>query len=167
MDDHSRIRVGDHQTGIIGLKAALEEAAHTLPQASDEEIGRFLVERLRKSNYIPSSAGAAYTEAFVREWRAFTGKPLEDLSAAAPEILVVGPGCSMCDTLLTRVIRELDRMGSPAAVEHVTDIKEIAKLGVVQVPALMINGKIAAKGVVPDERKLRRILEEAAGPKSE
>ena len=39
-------------------------------------------------------------------------------------------------------------------IEHVTDIKEIGKYGVMVIPALIINGKVKSVGKVPSKSKL-------------
>ncbi len=49
----------------------------------------------------------------------------------------------------------------PASPEHITDIKEMAKYGFVPTPALIINGKIVAKGTVPNINKIKEWLKEA------
>jgi protein-disulfide isomerase len=49
-----------------------------------------------------------------------------------------------------------------ASVDHVRDIKEIARFGVMGTPALLINGKVMAVGNIPPRDKIRRWLTEAA-----
>jgi len=44
------------------------------------------------------------------------------------------------------VLSELDL---PARVDHVRDPKEIAKMGISGLPAVLINGEIKCVGVVP------------------
>ena len=55
----------------------------------------------------------------------------------------------------------LTEMRCPASVEHVTDINEIARIGVFATPALMINGTIVSKGLTLSEKKIRDLLEQA------
>jgi len=50
-----------------------------------------------------------------------------------------------------------------ADLEHVRDIKEIGKYGVMGMPALLINGKVLSVGRVPPKAKLKEWLEEAQG----
>jgi len=72
------------------------------------------------------------------------------------EIKVFGPGCPNCDLLEQRVYEVLSEMGKEADVEHVTDIKAIAAAGVLGTPALMINGKLKAGGVVPTKEQVKQ-----------
>jgi hypothetical protein len=48
-----------------------------------------------------------------------------------------------------------------ANIEHVRDIKEIGRLGVMGMPGLLINGEVKSVGKVPPKAKLIQWLEEA------
>jgi len=54
----------------------------------------------------------------------------------------------------------LAEMTLPAAVEHVTDVREIGSYGVMGTPALVINGKIVSVGTVPSKAKIKEWLNE-------
>jgi protein-disulfide isomerase len=54
-----------------------------------------------------------------------------------------------------------------ASVEHVTDIKEIARYRVMGSPALVINGKVVAVGSVPSRDKLKTMLVQASAKQAE
>jgi hypothetical protein len=161
-DDHSRIRVGDHEVGLMGLRQAMESIADTHADKPDEEIERALVETLSAKNYVPTSAKAQYGKAFVREFRKFTGRPYEESHDDRLKIVLVGPGCFLCNQLEQTIIQVLNEMSAPASFEHVTDLKEIAKLGIMQTPALIINDKVVSKGVVPTAKKIRGLLIDTA-----
>ncbi len=45
-------------------------------------------------------------------------------------------------------------------IEHVTDIKETGKYGMMGIPALIINGKVKSVGKVPSKSKLIDWLKE-------
>ncbi len=59
-EDHSRIQVGEHQVGVMGLKTAIAELAESHAHKADEEVQQALLERLAKKNYIPASARNDY-----------------------------------------------------------------------------------------------------------
>jgi small redox-active disulfide protein 2 len=162
-DDHCRIRVGDHEVGLMGLKQAIEEIAQSHSDKTDREIQETLVECLSKKNYIPNSAKKDYGKAFVREFRKFVGQAFEEDSGGPLKIVVLGPGCSQCNRLEQTVMQVLDEMTLPASLEHVTDIKEMAKYGLVRTPALVINEKVVAIGRVPSEKRIKELLIEASG----
>jgi small redox-active disulfide protein 2 len=161
VDDHSRIRVGDQEVGLIGLKQSIEEVAESFADKPDDEVQNVLIERLSKKNYIPSSARNDYGKAFVREFRKYLGQPYEETSQDSLRIVVVGPGCSQCDRLEQVVMQILTELQLPASLEHVTDIKEMAKYGFVRTPALVINEKVVAMGTVPPAKKIKEWLTEA------
>lgn len=79
-------------------------------------------------------------------------------SSGAP-VKVLGAGCCpRCRELDAAVRSVLEELGSEAVVEHVTDFPSIAAYGVMSTPALVINGKVAVCGRVPDRGELRKIL---------
>jgi small redox-active disulfide protein 2 len=160
-DDHRRIRVGDDEVGLIGLKQAIEEIAEAFADKADEEVRDALIERLSKKNYIPSSARKDYGKAFVRGFKKFLGQPYEEPANDSLRIVVLGPGCSQCDRLEQTVMQVLTELDLPASLEHVKEIKEMAKYGFVRTPALVINEKVVAMGTVPPAKKIREWLTQA------
>jgi len=155
-EDITQISLGKFRVGITGLKAAIEEL-QARPGLADAEIAHALLEKLRPRNYIPASAQEEYKKAFLREFKKAAGEAAEEESAGL-SIKVLGPGCPSCDHLEQMVMEALGELGLPAAVEHVRDMKEIAALGVMGIPALMINGKVAAAGQAPTKVMLKKWL---------
>lgn len=160
-DDISQIWVGEDKIGLRGLKEAIGEIARSHAERTDEEIQDALLERLSEKNYIAASARKEYGEALLREFRKFLGQPYKEALGNSLSIEVLGPGCSQCNRLEQTVKQALTEMGLPASVEHVTDVKEMAKYGFVSTPALVINGKIVATGTVPPARKIKELLTSA------
>jgi hypothetical protein len=52
LNDVTKIRVGKHLVGIIGLKKAVADIAEKSGEMADDQIGKILLERLSKDNYI-------------------------------------------------------------------------------------------------------------------
>ena len=77
------------------------------------------------------------------------------------EIKVLGMGCAQCHSLTQTVMELLTELNCPANLDHVTDIKEIARYGVMGTPALVINGKIVMVGRVPPRNQLKAWLIDA------
>lgn len=74
------------------------------------------------------------------------------------EIKVLGPGCANC-TKLENMAREIvQEMALDAVVSKVTDIKEIAKAGVLMTPGLVIDGEVKISGKVPSKAVLTQII---------
>ena len=158
-EDHSLINVNGVKIGIMGLKQALEEAyARYGTSFSDEELGAELLARLKKKNYIPAKAEQEHIQAFVREYKKFAGLPVQE-ERSGMEIKVFGPGCSQCDQLEQQIFQVLSELNLTADVEHVRDVKEIAKAGIMGSPGLMINGEVVAVGKVPSKEKLKSMLQ--------
>ncbi len=155
----TQIAVAGLRVGIMGLQEALE-AAQAMANASEEEIAQFLLDTLKKRNYIPSSATAEYRQAFLREYKKARGEPVVE-ERRGLSIKVLGPGCAACRQLEQNLMAVVAELGLPADIEHVTDIKEIARLGVVSTPGLMINDELKAAGHAPNKDKLKKLLQEA------
>ncbi len=161
-DKVTRISVGGHATGIIGLQPILEEVAKQFKGRTDDEIKTELLNRLSKKNYISSSTRDIYSHAFLREYKKFVGEPFEDTEAGGLEIKVLGPGCPRCEKLDQDLMAMMAELNIAAGLEHVRDPIEIASYGVMGSPALIINGEVKAVGSIPPKNKLKEWLLEAA-----
>ncbi len=64
-------------------------------------------------------------------------------------ILVAGPGCMNCNKLARMCKEVVEENSIDAVVEKVTDLNQIAALGVMMTPGLIINGKVVSTGKVP------------------
>ena len=155
----TQISLGKFRVGITGLKAAIEELQSWQGRA-DAEIAQALFARLKPRNYIPDSSQEEYEKAFLREFKKAVGEKVEE-ERSGLNIKILGPGCPSCDWLEQAVMAVLEELGLPAEVEHVRDLKEITALGVIGIPALLINGKVAAVGQVPTKAMLKKWLAEA------
>jgi len=163
-DKITRITVGGHTTGIIGLKPILEEVANEFKGRSDDEIKAELLTRLSQKNYISSRTRDVYGHAFLREYKKIVGEPFEDTEGGGLEIKVLGRGCPRCEKLEQDLMAMMVELNIAADLEHVRDPLEIASYGVMGSPGLIINGQIKAVGSVPPPKKLKEWLLEAAKP---
>ena len=75
------------------------------------------------------------------------------------EIKVLGSGCKKCQLLEKHVHQALEALSKDATVEHVTDINAIADYGVMQTPALVIDGDVVMSGRVPSVKKIKAMLD--------
>jgi len=159
--DVSQVRVGEFTAGIIGLNSVLQDMAGEWAEKPDAQVAAELVTRLSVKNYIPESAKVSYGMAFLREFKKFTGKPYKEEPSEQLEIKILGPGCVNCDRLEREVMQAISELDLPAGIDHVRDIREIGKYGVMGSPALIINGKVKAVGRVPMRSEIRKWLKEA------
>ena len=74
------------------------------------------------------------------------------------DIKILGTGCPKCNKLENMVKEVLKEMDADATVTKVTDIKEIAKTGVMLTPGLMINSDIKLSGKLPSKQELTKII---------
>ena len=159
--DIVQINIAGRPIGILGFKAVLEELGPSLAQASDEQLGQDLITRLSKTNYIPEKVKAEYAKALVREFRKQLGQVVTEEKTEGLVIKVLGQGCANCRELTQRIMSVMSELNLVADLEHVTDIKEIARYQVMGSPALIINGKILSVGTVPAKKQLADWLKQA------
>ena len=162
-DDVTQIKVGNSPVGIMGMKRVMEDMAEEFGERPDQEVVEELLNRLGKRNYIPQTVRENYGKAFLREFRKFTGKPVEEEEGEGLSIKLLGPGCVQCDRLEQELMQAMAETGIIADMEHVRNIKEIGKYGVMGTPALIINGKVKSVGKVPPRTSLIQWLKEASG----
>jgi small redox-active disulfide protein 2 len=70
------------------------------------------------------------------------------------EIKVLGPGCARCRETEALVKAAIAENRVDARVEKVTDMKAIARLGVLTPPALVIDGQVKCVGKVPKKEEI-------------
>jgi small redox-active disulfide protein 2 len=74
------------------------------------------------------------------------------------KIQIAGPGCMNCKTTEQRVFNVCAELNLAADISKVTDYNEMAKLGVLRTPAVVIDGEIAIMGRVPSVAELKTLL---------
>ena len=74
------------------------------------------------------------------------------------EIKILGTGCSKCKTLekLTRDV--VSKNGIDATITKVEDIMEIMKYNIMTTPALVIDGRVVTKGIIPSAEEIKQLL---------
>lgn len=74
------------------------------------------------------------------------------------DIKVLGSGCPECDTLYANASEAARELGIDQPVEKVEDLAQLLLLGVMQVPALMVDGEILSAGRVLSAQKIVKML---------
>jgi small redox-active disulfide protein 2 len=74
------------------------------------------------------------------------------------KIQIAGPGCGRCQATEKLVHEVLQELNLPAEVEHVYDVREYSKLGVMFSPTVLVDGKIVFAGRVPTDEELKKAL---------
>jgi len=156
--DIVQISMGDRTIGIVGLKKAMSDLVKTASGKTDGECRELLYRGIADQNYIPPKMVEEYKDALLRTFKAFTGETVEEAPAGGVRIQVLGPGCFNCDRMEKDVREVLAELKIPGDLSHVTDPAEIAKFGILGVPALVINGRIVCVGTVPDRNRIKQWL---------
>lgn len=73
------------------------------------------------------------------------------------EIKILGTGCSSCKALYATVERVIKDMDIDAVLVKEEDLEKIMSYNVMSLPALVIDGKVVAKGRIT-ESKIKNIL---------
>lgn len=76
-------------------------------------------------------------------------------------IKILGTGCPNCIKLEKNTKQALAELKMEAQVEKVTEIQEIMSHGIMSTPALVIDGKVAVVGQVPNVEKIKQIIADA------
>ncbi len=76
-------------------------------------------------------------------------------------VKVLGPGCKKCNELEANTKEALTNLGMDSNVGHVSDFAEIAGYGVMNTPALVVDGKVVSTGKVLKTSEIEKIVSEA------
>lgn len=72
------------------------------------------------------------------------------------DIKILGGGCKNCKKLKEVVEQYLDENGKEYTIEEVTEMADIVSYGVIQTPALVVDGKVLFSGRVPSVRGMKK-----------
>lgn len=73
-------------------------------------------------------------------------------------IQVLGTGCPKCVKLAETTDAIAKELGLDYRLEKVTDINEIMNLGVMMLPALVVDGVVKVAGKVPSADEIKTLL---------
>jgi len=152
----TQLRIGGHLVGLAGLEKVFAEVK-ALRVSDEKTLQDEIIQRLGKLNYIPDGSEEEYGKALLLEYRRTLGEQVEEDSQGLT-IKILGPGCWQCDELEKRVMTAVAELNLPADVVHIRDLKEIAKYGVVPIPAFLVNGKVKASGKVLSVAEIKKLL---------
>lgn len=74
-------------------------------------------------------------------------------ASGSARVQVMGTGCKKCHALYESAVEALGE----GEVEYVTDMARIAEAGVMTLPALVVDGKVACAGRVPSASEVREL----------
>ena len=74
------------------------------------------------------------------------------------EIKILGIGCKNCVNLAKNTEEALKELGMEATITKVTDMKDIAKYGIMRTPGLVIDEKVVSYGKVASMEEITELL---------
>ena len=83
------------------------------------------------------------------------------------DVKVLGTGCAKCVNTEKLIQQVLSDNAIPATVEKVEDMAEIASYGVMSTPGVVIDGKVAHVGGVPDKKLILSWFKSSCCPTDE
>ena len=128
---------------------------------SEDEAVNFLYEQVSQKNYIPKQAENPYRKALLREYRRYHKQ--DSSKDQGISIRVLGRPCVVCNKLKLTLIDILQEKNVAADIEDIQDLDEIWRHGVINTPALIINGEVKSAGIQPPRVQLEKWIEEALG----
>ena len=100
------------------------------------------------------STGCCCGSAPKKEESCCCGKPVEGICC----VKVLGAGCKSCHQQYENVKAAVAALGLSVEVEYITDMERIMEYGVMSMPAIVINDKVAAFGKVLDAKAVEKLL---------
>ncbi|HTI99942.1 MAG TPA: thioredoxin family protein [Dongiaceae bacterium] len=76
------------------------------------------------------------------------------------KIQILGTGCAKCNALKLTTEKAAQALGLAYELEKITDLQRIMAFGVMQTPALAVDGQVKLSGKVPSLDELKKILEQ-------
>jgi small redox-active disulfide protein 2 len=76
------------------------------------------------------------------------------------KVQILGKGCSRCVALGDAVQKAAELCGVTCEIEKVTNMAQIASYGVMQTPALVVDGKVKSTGKILTVDQVKEILVE-------
>ncbi len=74
------------------------------------------------------------------------------------DIKVLGSCCGNCDTTVKLIEEVAKAKGAAVTLQKVTDIRDVARYGVMSTPGVVIDGKVVHVGSVPARAAIEQWL---------
>ena len=75
------------------------------------------------------------------------------------KLSIYGKGCKKCDQLTANAQEAAEALGMTVEIEKVTDMNAIIDAGVMNTPALAIDGELVTEGKVANAEELKALLQ--------
>jgi small redox-active disulfide protein 2 len=150
------LKIGRATVGLLGLDSELSRLLSQ--EINRDDAVAELYNSISKGNYIPSGSEDLYREALAKEYdRLVSGQQRQETDLT---IRILGPGCVSCNNLQTMVIEIMAKLDIGADIFQIHDLDEIGRFGVIQTPALIVNGQLKSAGRLPTSSQIEAWLQE-------
>lgn len=85
-------------------------------------------------------------------------KAQEKAAAGAETVKVLGAGCESCHKQYENVKKAVENLNLAVEVEYITDMHKVMEYGVMSMPVIVVNDKIAAMGKVLKVKEVENLL---------
>ena len=150
-----QLRIGKASVGLLGFDVAVNRLIGD-PSIKREDAVRLLFDAVAEKNYIPQGKEDLYKDALAMEYDRLKAGQVATTSGLT--IRILGPGCVSCNNIQKMVIEIMSEMGVAADIFQIHDLDEIGRHGVLQTPALLINGEIKSAGNIPTRSQIEAWL---------
>ena len=75
------------------------------------------------------------------------------------KLQILGSGCAKCEQLAANAVQAAEALGLEYTMEKITDVGEMAAMGVALTPGLAVDGKVIVSGKVPAAEEIKGMLE--------
>lgn len=152
------LQVGAVSVGLIGLDVALTRVL-AQPELEVQAAASQVYAEIARQNYVPAVAVEKYRQALALEIERLRGGQAR--TTAHLEVRILGTGCVSCNNLQKLLIEIVADRGLAADVFQVHDLDEIGRFGVLQTPAIVINGQVKSCGRIPTRAQIEEWLQTA------
>jgi small redox-active disulfide protein 2 len=77
------------------------------------------------------------------------------------EIKILLTGCAKCAMTANLIKEAVKELNVPAEIEEIKDINKIISYGVMDTPALVVNGKVVFAGNTPSKDEIKEYISKA------
>jgi small redox-active disulfide protein 2 len=74
------------------------------------------------------------------------------------KIQILGTGCPKCKTLAANAEKAVKELGVEAEIVKITELKDIMAFGVMQTPALAVDGAVKSSGHLLSPEQIKKLI---------
>ncbi len=151
-----QLKIGQATIGLMGLDVTMNRLMReNLPR---ETAVNELFQAVAGKNYIPPGMADKYRQALALEYDRLMAGGLKNDNKKSLTIRILGSGCVSCNNLQKLIIEIMARIEVAADIFQIHDLDEIGRYGVMQTPALIINGRLKSAGRLPTSSQIEEWL---------